>query len=153
MQFIRRYWGASLILLMVAVHAGVIGYVRSRVARLSDVESTAFEIGEFRFQSTSDIATVYHFRLHAVVDPSKIHRGRERLTQVRMEICETSEQLLRQADPSWLDDPSQTQIRERLMEIVRSHLEEPLVQRVMITDWLELPVGNVDLNLHSADAT
>ena len=147
MQFIRRYWGASLILLIVAVHAGVIGYVRSRVARLSDIETTAFEIGEFRFQSLSDDGTVYHFRLHAVVDPSKVHRGRERLTQMRMEICETSEQLLRQVDPKWLEDPSQTQIRERLMEIVRSQLDEPLVQRVMITDWLKLPVGSVDLAL------
>ena len=29
MNFLRRYWGATLILGMVAVHAAIIGYVRS----------------------------------------------------------------------------------------------------------------------------
>lgn len=149
MNLIRRYWGAALILLMVAVHAGVIGYVRSRVARLSSVESTAIEIGSFRFQPVSDLSKVYHFQLHAVVDPSKRHRGVDRLTQTQMEIREAAEQLLRQVDPAWLGDPAQTQIRERLMDIVLKHLDEPLVQRVLITDWLELPVQTVDLSLES----
>ena len=31
------------------------------------------------------------------------------------------------------------------MTIVHNHLEEPLVQRMLITDWLELPVQSVDL--------
>ena len=144
-QVIRRYWGAVLILMLVAAHAGVIGYVRSRVARLSDVETTAFELGDFRFQTLENPKTVYHFQLHAVIDPAKIHRGRKRLTQMKMEIREASEQLLRQSEPQWLNDPAQTEIRERLMEIVHSHLDEPLVQRVMITDWLNLPVGNATL--------
>jgi len=134
-------------LLMVAVHAVVIGYVRSRVASLSRVESTAVHVGSFRFQPVADLSTVYHFDLHAVVDPSKRYRGEERITQMRMEILEASEQLLRQVDVQWLDDPEQTQIRERLMEIVLKHLDEPLVQRVLITDWLELPVQTVDLEL------
>ncbi|KAA1258676.1 hypothetical protein LF1_11980 [Rubripirellula obstinata] len=147
MQAVRRYWAAGLILLMVAVHAAVIGYVRSRVAQLSNVETTAFEIGNFRFQTTGDNNTVYHFRLHAVLDPSKIHRGRERLTVMQMEIHEAAEQLLRQVDPTWLDDPAQAQIRERLMEVVRSHLDETLVQRIMITDWLELPVETLGISI------
>ncbi len=145
MKWLRRYWGAGLILMMVAIHAAVIGYVRSRVARLSDVETTAVEVGSFRFQSVADLSTVYHFRLHAVMDPSKLHRGKERMTQMEMEIREASEQLLRQADPKWLEDPSQVQLRERLMEIVLKRLDEPLVQRVLITDWLELPVQTIEL--------
>ena len=150
-SFVRRYWGAGLILLMVAVHAAVIGYVRSRVARLSSMESTAVEIGSFRFQPVNDLSTVYHFQLHAVVDPSKRHRGDERLSQMRMEIREASEQLLRQVEPAWLDDPAHGEIRERLMDIVLKHLDEPLVQRMLITDWLELPVQAIDLQLDADD--
>ncbi len=144
---IRRYWVAGLILLMVGIHAAVIGYVRSRVARLQSTVSTAVEIGSFRFQPLNDLSTAYHFRLHAVVDPSKRHRGEERLTQMRLEIREASEQLLRQVDPEWLDDPSQSQIRGGLMDVVLTHLDEPLVQRMLITDWLELPVDTVGLSL------
>lgn len=150
MKLIRRYWGASLIVLMVAVHAVVIGYVRSRVSRLSSLQSPVVEIGSFRFQPVSDMDTVYHFNLHAVVDPSRRRRGEERLHLMQMEIREASEQLLRQVDPQWLDDPAQTQIRDRLMGVVLKHLDEPLVQRMLITDWLELPVDSIDLDLESS---
>ena len=130
---------------MVVMHAAIIGYVRSRVARLNNVRSTAVEIGAFRFQPVSDPSTVYHFRLHAIVDPSKRNHGEERITQMRMEIREASEQLLRQVDLAWLEDPSQSQLRDRLMDVVLTHLDEPLLQRVIITDWLKLPVAAVDL--------
>ena len=66
---------------------------------------------------------------------------------MRMQIRETAEQTLRQVDTQWLEDPTQNQIRDRLMKIVHKHLEEPLVQRMLITDWLELPVNSVDLQL------
>jgi hypothetical protein len=151
-KLIRRYWVAGLILLMVAVHAAVIGYVRSRVARLQKTESTAVEIGSFRFQCVDDLSTVYHFQLHAVVDPSRRHRGEERIKLMRLEIREASEQLLRQIDPEWLQDPSQSQIRNGLMEVVLRHLDEPLVQRMLITDWLELPVETIDVRLGSDTA-
>jgi hypothetical protein len=144
-KLIRRYWGAALILLMVAVHAAVIGYVRSRVSRLHNSQSTAIEIGSFRFQPVNNLGKVYHFQLHAILDPAKRNRGEEKLDQLRMEIREASEQLLRQVDPQWLEDPAQTQLRDRLMDVVFKHLDEPLVQRVLITDWLELPVQAIHL--------
>ncbi len=152
MNLFRRYWGACLILMMVAIHAAVIGYVRSRVSSLSGLESTAIEVGSFRFQSVQNLSTVYHFRMHAVMDPSKLHRGRDRMSQMQMEIREASEQLLRQVDPRWLADPAQVQIRERLLEITLRHLDEPLVQRVLITDWLELPVQSVDVSVDGTTA-
>jgi hypothetical protein len=144
-KLLRRYWGAGLIVLMVAVHAAVIGYVRSRVNRISSMASTAVEIGSFRFQPVADLSRVYQFQVHAVVDPSKRQRGADRLAQKRMEILEAAEQMLRLVDPVLLDDPSQTQIRDSLMDIVQRHLDEPLVQRVLITNWLKLPVNAIDL--------
>ncbi|MGB1708488.1 MAG: hypothetical protein ACPHF4_11730 [Rubripirellula sp.] len=147
MNLIRRYWGACLIVMMVVVHAAVIGYVRSRVSRLSNLDTTVVEMGSYRFQPVDDLTKVYHFKLYAVVDPTKLRRGEERLHMMRMQIRETAEQTLRQVDPRWLEDPAQNQIRDRLMKIVHKHLEEPLVQRMLITDWLELPVQSVDLKL------
>ena len=130
---------------MVIVHAAVIGYVRSRVSRLSNLDTTVIELGSYRFQPVNNLSKVYHFKLHAVIDPTKLRRGEERLHMMRLQIRETTEQTLRQVDPKWLEDPTQNQIRDRLMSIVHNHLEEPLVQRMLITDWLELPVQSVDL--------
>lgn len=140
-KFIRRYWGITLILIMVATHAAVIGYVRSRIAAMSNLQSTAIEVGQFRFQSVEDLSTIYQFRLHAVLDPSKLYQGRSRLSQMSVQIREDCEQMLRQMDPQWLDDPTQTRIRERLMAVVLRYLDQPVVQRVLITDWLQTPSG------------
>ena len=66
--------------------------------------------------------------------------------QMKMEIHESSEQMLRQVDGQWLTDPAQAQIRRRLMEVVQKHLDEALVQRVLITSWLELPVEGLGVS-------
>lgn len=138
----------GLILTMVITHAVAILYVRSRLADLNDQKSSAVEIGRFRFQSVDDLSTVYQFQLHAMVDPSKRHQGETRLDQKQLEIREDCEQMLRQVDAAWLDDPTQSRIRDRLMEVVLEHLEQPLVRRVVITGWLELPVRSVALELN-----
>jgi hypothetical protein len=139
-SFLRRYWAAALILMMVAVHAAVIGYLRSRVAGVGEIVSTSVEMGSFRFQNVDQMDKLYQFDLYAVVDPSRRHHAEQRLRELRMEIHEASEQMLRQVEPEWLSDPGQAQIRRRLVEIVHKHLGEPVVQRVLITHWLELRV-------------
>lgn len=138
-NLIKRYWAAGLIIVVVVAHASIIGYVRSRVARLSRARSSALEIGTFRFQNIKDSDTVYQFRLYAIADPSRRYQAEESIKQLRIEIIESAEQLLRQVEPEWLDDPSQAQLRDRLMSVVGKHLNEPLVQRVVITDWLQFP--------------
>jgi hypothetical protein len=151
-NLIKRYWAAGLIIVVVVAHASIIGYVRSRVARLNRARSTALEIGTFRFQNIKDSDTVYQFRLFAIADPSRRFQAEESLKQLRVEILESSEQLLRQVDPEWLDDPAQTQIRDRLMDVVGKHLNEPLIQRVLITDWLQYPATTLVPTLTSLPA-
>lgn len=147
MSFLRRYWAAGLILAIVVVHASVIGYVRSRVARLQMVESHTVDMGRYRFQNATDKSRVYQFQLHAVLDPTRRQGGRERLAQQQMKIHEETELLLRQVDTAWLQDPAQSQLRDRMMEIVSKYLDEPIVQRLLITDWLELPVPSSAIDL------
>lgn len=142
-HLLRRFWAPVVVLLMVAIHAAVIGYVRSRVASLSDFQSTAIEIGQLRFQNVKQPESTYQLRLHAIVDPSKYYRGKELLTQTQMEIIESAEQMLRQVDPTWLADPSHKEVRERLMNVVLERLDEPVVQRVLITEWLRIPASSM----------
>lgn len=137
--------------MMVGLHAVIIGYVRSQVARLKNAQSTAVTVGTFRFQPLRDPDKVYTFKLHAVLDPTRRSRGEERLEQMRLEILESSEQLLRQVENDWLNDPLQAEIRARLLEVALRHLNEPLVQRVLITDWVAAPLNSVQLNFASQD--
>ena len=137
--------------MMVGLHAVIIGYVRSQVARLKNAQSTAVTMGMFRIQPIRDPANIYTFKLHAVLDPTRRSRGEERLEQVRLEIMESAEQLLRQVEPDWLNDPGQVEIRARLLEVVLRHINEPLVQKLLITDWVQAPISTVSLNYSSQD--
>jgi len=148
-NLIRRFWAAGLILVVVVAHASIIGYVRSRVARLNHARSSALDIGTFRFQNIQDTNTIYQFRLYAIADPSRRYEAEENLKQQRIEILEESEQLLRQVDLELLVDPAQTQIRDRLMEVVGKHFSEPIIQRIVITDWLQFPASTMTTTLTS----
>ncbi len=151
MNFFRRYWVAGLVLMMVGLHAVIIGYVRSQVARLKNAQSTAVTMGTFRIQPVRDPASIYTFKVHAVLDPTRRSRGEERLEQVRLEIMESAEQLLRQVEADWLNDPAQTEIRARLLEVVLRHINEPLVQKLLITDWVQAPITTISVNFSSQD--
>ncbi|MEM9587079.1 MAG: hypothetical protein AAGA03_07335 [Planctomycetota bacterium] len=153
-NLVRRYWAPALIIVMVAVHGISIGYVRSRVSTLTLPASTAVSIGRFRIQPHRDVDHVYHFQLHAVIDPSQMVVGQERLVQKRMEIMELAERLLRDVDPQLLRDVEQTQIRQILMDKVLGEFFEDMnvIQRVLITDWLTLPVESVAIQLPASDS-
>ncbi len=140
MIFLRRYWIVGLVVTMVVVHAAIISYVRSQVARLKSVKPTTVAVGDFRFQNIDDLHTIYSFQMHAIVDPERRYVAEETLIQKELEIREAIEQSLRQTPPELLRDPTQTVLRDRLREVLVGQLADPLVQRLIITDWLELPV-------------
>ncbi len=143
MNFFRRYWAAGLVLVIVVIHAAIIGYVRTSVARLTRADGDTVDVGMYRFQNIGDLATVYQFRLHAVVNPTRRYEAEQVLKKRRIEVQEATEQLLRQVDTQWLADPIQTKLRDRILETIVQQLSEPLITRVLITDWLELPTGTI----------
>lgn len=137
--------------MMVGLHAAIIGYVRSQVARLKNAQSTAVTVGSMRFQPVRDPDHVYCFQMHAVLDPTRRNRGEERLDQLRLEIMESSEELLRQAETDWLLAPGHNELKARLLEVILKHINEPLVQRVLITDWLSAPADSIAVNVDHSD--
>ena len=139
MKFIRRWWGFGLVGALIVTHAVVIGYVRSRVAQLQTTTSNTVSLGQFQFQPSDHPETIYQFTLHAMLDPGSIQRGSRQIEGKRTVIREKVGQVMRQIDPQWFADPMHQQIRSRLTEVVIEHLDSPLVERMLITDWLRIP--------------
>lgn len=146
-KWCRNYWVAGLVFLMVGMHAVIIAYVRHQVARLKNVQTTAVEIGPFRFRSIADKDHVHFFQLHAVVDPSRRSLSEERIEQLRPEILEGIQQMLTQAEADWLGDPGQKELRARMLQIVLKHVKDPIIQRLVITDWMTAPADAVVIHI------
>jgi len=138
MKLLRRYWAPIFIVSMVAVHALIMLGVRNRISKISQVESNAVTIGRLRFQNMHQPEWTYEFQLHAILDPGKRRYGKDTLQRSRLEIIESAEQMLRQVDAAWLNDPDHKEIRTQLMDVVLKYLDEPSIQRVVVTDWLRL---------------
>jgi hypothetical protein len=143
MAIIRRYWIAGLVLVLVVAHVSILGYVRSQIARLKNVKSTTVEIGEFQFQPLQDAASVYSCQLHAVLTPRLRLQGEELISQYRIELHEIIEHTLRQVEPAWLNDPAQAELKLRLKDLVSERLNDSFVDRIIIVDWLKMPVAAV----------
>lgn len=139
MYFIRRYWVIGLVFLVVVIHAAIISYVRSQVTRLKNHQSSTIYVGSFRFQLTNHPEVVYAFSLHTTVDPNRRHYAEDQLRRKRLEIQESVEQTLRQVSQELLQDPKQTGLRDRILEAIFAQANDVTLQRLVITDWLELP--------------
>lgn len=148
MAVLKRYWIAGLVLLLVVAHAGILGYVRSQIARVKNVRSTAVKVGEFRFQTLHDGETIYAFDLHAVLTPRLRMQGEELVEQYQVELHESIEQTLRQVDQSWLKDPEQAELRLRLKDIIAEKLNQPIVEKVVVTNWLTTKVAGQTASTH-----
>ena len=129
--------------MMVAFHATIIGYVRSQVSRLKDVRTTSVAFGDFRFRTAEDPENIYFFQLHGLLDPNITFRDLELLDQVRLEIRESVQMTLTQAEIGWLNPADQNSLKARLLGVITKHTKKPLVSRLVITDWLVAPTNSI----------
>lgn len=139
MYFIRRYWVIGLVFVVVVIHAAIISYVRSQVSRLKNHQSSTIYVGSYRFQLINHPDVVYAFSLYTTVDPNRRYYAEDQLSRKRMEIQESVEQTLRQVSQELLQDPKQSGLRDRILEAIYTQANDLSLQRLVITDWLELP--------------
>ncbi len=143
MAIIKRFWVPVLVLMMVGIHAAIIGYVRSRVAMLGETDEATQSVGLVVFQPAADPGSTYQFQLDVVIEPTRRVSGGAAVQAARLLIIEAAEQQLRRAESPWLEDPMHEELRRRLMTVMLQHLREPVVQRVVITRWMRTPYSPV----------
>lgn len=144
----RRYWIAGLVLLLVIIHGGIIGYIRSQASRLQTTASREFSLGEFTLIS-ADKTSCTRFQVHAVLPHSRRFQGRSTLQQNYWMIHEAIEQHLRQVEPALLRDPAMVEIKNSLKKVVDERLGEPLVEQLLVTHLLELPIDRLSIPAYS----
>lgn len=141
MNHIRRYWIFGLIIAMVALHATIIVTVRDQLAQIKTNQGDAVDLGEFQFQTVGNKSTVYHARLYAKLDAPRSIRGRMELEKNLATLSEVIVQQLRQAEQSWLADPTHLDLKNHLVMELTKSLSDDFVESIVITHWLALPAS------------
>ena len=137
MSFIRKYWIAGLVILLVAIHAVIIGYVRSEATRLKTVASSEIPLGLF-YKQSSDRNWLTQLRVHVQVAPARRLAARATIEHNRWVVHEAVEEAVRRLDESLLLDPSLVAVKEEIKLAIDEVLHEEFVERVVINDRVDL---------------
>jgi hypothetical protein len=139
MQILRRYWIAGLVLLLVLIHAVIIGYVRSEAKQVKITASNEIPIGVY-YVPSADKQWMSQLRVHVLVKRELRLSAKATIEMHRWLIHEAVEEQLRQLDPSLLTDPVLLEIKGKIKSILEDTLEEELIERVVINDRVDFPL-------------
>lgn len=139
MQILRRYWIAALVMLLVMIHAVIIGYVRSEARQVKVNASQEIPLGVYYVQS-ADKQWMSQLRIHVLVTRETRLAAKTNIEMNRWLIHQAVEEKLRQIDPSLLADPVLLEIKTQIKTVVDEALAEELVDQVVINDRVDFPL-------------
>ncbi len=143
MNFIRRYWIAGLVIVLVMIHAIIIGYVRAEATKVKVAASNEIPLGVYYVQS-SDKQWLTQLRVHVIVTPEKRMAAKGTIERHRWTLHEVVEEKLRQMDPKFLRDAVLLEIKEQIRLALDEELKEGVIEKIVINDRLDLPVHRFD---------
>lgn len=146
MAFIRRYWIAGLVMLLVVIHAVIIGYVRSEAARVRIAASNEIPVGVYYVQS-ADRQWLNQLRVHLLVKPERRLDAKAIFEHNRWLIHEVIEEKLRQLDPALLQDVVLLKVKEEIKAVLDETMRDNVIEQVLVNDRVALPINRFEYPL------
>ncbi len=132
LETIRRYWIGSLVLVLVVLHASIVGVIRYQASLAKKDVSCEVALGEYlayRSKSESPI----EMNLHAIVPLKHRMKSRQLIELNEAQIRQSLEEHLRQFDGRLLADPYLTDMRSQLLDILTQTLGASSVEDIVVT--------------------
>jgi hypothetical protein len=148
MSFIRRYWIAGLVMLLVVIHAIIIGYVRSEASRVRIAATNEIPIGVYYVQS-KDSHWLTQLRVHLLVAPERRLEAKATIEQHRWMIHELIEEKLRQLDPALLEDAVLLKVKEEIKTALDERMHAEVIEQVLVNDRLRIPSNRFEYPIPS----
>ncbi len=130
---LRRYWIGLLVLVMIGLHAGIVGMIRIQANQAKESLSCEVDLGSFYVGREADLGVV-HLRIHALVPINHRLQSRQLIDLNLQQVRQAVEEYCRQADPGLLLDPLLTDLKENLMDSLVRTVGETAIDDVVITD-------------------
>ena len=146
MSFVKRYWIAGLVMLLVVIHAIIIGYVRSEASRVRVAATNEIPIGVYYVQSR-DNRWLTQLRIHLLVLPERRLEAKSTIEQNRWLIHEVIEEKLRQLDPALLHDAVLLKVKEEIKTALDERMHEEVIEQVLVNDRIVIPANRFEYPL------
>jgi hypothetical protein len=129
-----RYWIALLVILLVGLHATIMAVVRYQAIQAQQKLSCEVDLGTYQVGRKACEEGIVQLRLHAVVPHEYRVQGQQTFEAHRWELRQSIEELLRQTEPSLLEDASLSDLKKQVLDVLVQSVGESLVSQVLITE-------------------
>ena len=132
-ETLRRYWIGLLVLVMIGLHAGIVGLIRIQASQAKESLSCEVDLGSFHVSRGAD-ESVIHLRIHAIVPVNHRLQSRQLIQFNQYQVRQALEEYCRQADPALLSDPLLTDFKSNLMDCMVQTVGETAAEDVVVTE-------------------
>ncbi len=137
-------------MMLVVIHAMIIGYVRSEASRVQVAATNEIPIGVYYVQSR-DNRWLTQLRIHLLVLPERRLEAKSTIEQNRWLIHEVIEEKLRQLEPSLLQDAVLLKVKEEIKTALDERMHEEVIEQVLVNDRIVIPASRFEYPLpHNA---
>lgn len=132
LETIRRYWIGLLVLVLVTLHASIVGIIRYQASMAKTDVSCEVSLGSFLAYRAKGERPV-EMDLHAIVPVNHRMKSRQLIELNQAQVRQALEEHLRQIDGRLLIDPYLTDLRSQLLEILAQTLGASSIEDVVVT--------------------
>lgn len=132
LETIRRYWIGLLVLVLVTLHASIVGIIRYQASMAKTDVSCEVSLGNFLAYRAKGERPI-EMDLHAIVPVNHRMKSRQLIELNQAQVRQALEEHLRQIDGRLLIDPYLTDLRSQLLEILTQTLGASSIEDVIVT--------------------
>jgi len=133
LETIRRYWIGLLVVVLVGLHASIVGVIRYQASMAKVDASCEVDLGQFlAFQIGKK--TPLQMRLHAIVPLNHRMKSRQLIELNKAQIRQALEEYLRQLDSKVLTDPYLADLKSQLMDVLVQTIGDSSIDDLVVTE-------------------
>jgi hypothetical protein len=136
LETIRKYWIGMLVIVLVGLHASIVGVIRHQASLAKIDASCEVDLGQYlAFQIGKKVPL--QMRLHAIVPLNHRMKSRQLIELNKAQIRQAIEEYLRQLDSNVLTDPYFADLKSQLMDVMVQTIGDPSIEDIVITEVRE----------------
>ncbi len=136
LETIRKYWIGLLVIVLVGLHASIVGVIRYQASLAKIDASCEVDLGQYLAFQVGNKAPL-QMRLHAIVPLNHRMKSRQLIDLNKAQIRQSLEEYLRQLDSKVLIDPYLADLKSQLLEVLVQTIGDSSIDDLVVTEVRE----------------
>ena len=133
LETVRKYWIGLLVLVLVGLHASIVGIIRHQASLAKIDASCEVDLGSYLAYQLEQKSPL-QMRLYAIVPINHRMKSRQLIELNQAQIRQALEEYLRQLDSKLLVDPYLADLKSNLMEVMIQTIGNSSIEDLVITE-------------------